>query len=292
MSSNVCVDHGAPLPGTTLDEQVLYRRLVFQLLAFVCLEFLFITLAISCLNSPLPISASLSLSPTLTKAGFSVVFIAWQTIATIYAGDVALHGFSSEWYFRFRETGRLTPGHTDLVSTITSGFFDRFYHFFSHTSSSTYRLSFIAYWVLAALLGLGPGVINVADIPRFTPTKINVTNLTHASNNVGSAILRSWLITELELQENTSFKFATQDHVIVGWPSIEVSKLTQDIEFESDTLLYNMSCWWEAPTFNMSQWNTTWYAGGFAWYPWTTPPHSTTFEGGEYLLTIASHLDE
>lgn len=270
------------LDNASLPQLVLRRRLLIQLTAFIFLELAFITLAIVCLQTPL--SCSISSSTTLTKAVFTVLFIVWQTIAIMCAQSVVSHGFSSEWYIRFSKTEKLIPGYTDMVSTATSGLLDRFRYFFSRGCSLSYRLSFITSLVLVVLAGLAPGSINVEDIQQFEHSTISITNFTAVGGDVDNVldtpIFRAGLIADLELRENTTFKFTTEEHVIVGWPNIDPGQLAGDIKFQSDALLYNRTCWWEAPSFNVSQWNTTWYAGGFAWYPWTTPEPDTKFDGG------------
>lgn len=263
---------------------VLRRRLFIQLAIFILLELSFITLAIVCLRTPLPCSTSSS--TTFTKAIFTVFFIIWQTVANMCAQSIVYHGFSSEWYIRFGKTGKLTPGDTDIVSTAMSGFLDRFRYFFGRSCSLSYSLSFIASLMLIALAGLAPGSINVENIQPFKPSTVSITNLTAAADDnilLGNVVLRSWLLVELELRDNSTFKFTTEEHVIVGWPNVEVAQLTGDIKFQSDALFYNMTCWWEAPSFNISLWNTTWYAGGFAWYPWLSPPPEAVFDGGKVI---------
>ncbi|KAF5354826.1 hypothetical protein D9756_005726 [Leucocoprinus leucothites] len=258
------------------------RRLLSRLLVFFFLEIAFIALGIACLSNELP--CSLFSSPTLTKAIFTVLFIAWHAVAIMCAQEIVFQSFSSEWYFLLQKQGKLVPGYTDMVSTITSGFRNRFLHFFGRSTSFAYRLSYIASWVLFALSGIGPGSINVDDVPRFSRTTINITNFTFTGGDTDGIlkdpIVRAGHVVELELRESTPFKFATEEHVVVGWPQVEAGKMTGDMEFPSDALFYNMTCWWEAPSFNMSQWNTTWYAGGFAWYPWTTPDPDTFYDGG------------
>ncbi|KAF5354940.1 hypothetical protein D9756_005729 [Leucocoprinus leucothites] len=258
------------------------RRLLSRLFVFFFLEIAFIALGIACLSSELP--CSLFSSPTLTKAIFTVLFIAWHAVAIMCAQEIVFQSFSSEWYFLLQKRGKLVPGYTDMVSTITSGFRSRFLHFFGRSTSFAYRLSYTASWVLFALSGIGPGSINVDDVPRLSRTTINITNFTFTGGDtdgiLSDPIIHAGHVVELELRESTPFKFATEEHVVVGWPQVEAGKMMGDMEFQSDALLYNMTCWWEAPSFNMSQWGTAWYAGEFAWYPWTTPDPDTFFEGG------------
>lgn len=258
------------------------RRLFVHLSFFILLEIAFIALAIVCLHKPLP--CSITRSSTLTKAIFTTFFIVWQTVAILGAQNVVYHGFSCEWYIRRMKTGMLIPGCTDVVSLTTSSIWDRVRHFSSRKSSLSYRLSFLAFWLLLALTGIAPGSINVEDIQHFEPSFISVTNFTFVGGDVvdvlNNAINRGLLIADLEYQENTTFMFETQPHVIVGWPNIQTGQLTGDIKFQSDALLYNSKCWWEEPSFNTSQWNTTWYAGGFAWYPWITPLPDAVNDGG------------
>jgi hypothetical protein len=138
---------------------------------------------------------------------------------------------------------------------------------------------------LVALAGIAPGAINVDDVLRFRHSTILVTNFTATGGDIdgilSDPIVGAGLIVELEFRENTTFGFGTQEHIVMGWPNVEAGEVEGDIQYETDALLFNLSCWWQAPSFNMSQWNTTWYAGGFAWYPWTTPDPDTVFEGGE-----------
>ncbi|EKM76018.1 hypothetical protein AGABI1DRAFT_131736 [Agaricus bisporus var. burnettii JB137-S8] len=258
------------------------RRLFVHLSFFILLEVAFIALAIVCLHKPLP--CSITRSSTLTKAIFTTFFIVWQTVAILGAQNVVYHGFSCEWYIRRMKTGMLIPGCTDVVSLTTSSIWDRVRHFSSRKSSLSYRFSFLAFWLLLALTGIAPGSINVEDIQHFEPSFISVTNFTFVGGDVvdvlNNAINRGLLIADLEYQENMTFMFETQPHIIVGWPNIQTGQLTGDIKFQSDALLYNSKCWWEAPSFNTSQWNTTWYAGGFAWYPWITPLPDAVNDGG------------
>lgn len=278
------------LDSITPMQLVLRRRLLIHLTVFIFLELAFIALALVCLRTPLP--CSLSSSTTFTKAVFTALFIVWQTIAVMSAQNLVFHVFSSEWYTRFTETGKLTPGYTDIVSTAMSGFLDRFRYFFGHNCSQSYRLAFITSLMLIALPGLAPGSITVEDVQQFEPSTLAITNITAAVNGSApnSLLLQSWIITQLELQGNTTFKFKTQEHVIVGWPNIEPGQLTGDIKFQSDVLLYNVTCQWEAPSFNMSQWGTTWYAGEFGWYPWMPPLDGEESDGGRLLLPLSTTI--
>lgn len=274
--------------NVTLTQHQLRRRLSIQLTVFIFLELAFIALAGVCLRTPLPCSFSSSL--TLPKAIFTVVFIIWQTIAIMCAQGVVSHGFSSEWYIRFSKTGKLIPGDTDIVSTATARYLDRFRYFFGRDCSLSYRLSFITSLILIALAGLAPGSINVEDVQRFEPSTVLITNFTAVGGDIDgilkNPIFRTSLIAELELRENTTFQFRAEEHIIAGWPNIESGQLTGDIKFQSDVLVYDFTCRWEAPSFNISRWNTTWYAGGYAWYPWTTPLPKTSFEGGTFSLHL------
>lgn len=141
------------------------------------------------------------------------------------AQSVVSHGFGSEWHIRFSKTEILIPGYTDMVSTATSGLLDRSRYFFSRGCSLSYRLSFITSLVLVVLAGLSPGSINVEDIQQFEHSTISITNFTaiggDVNNVLGTPIFRAGLIADLELRENTTFKFTTEEHVIVGWPNID-----------------------------------------------------------------------
>jgi hypothetical protein len=261
---------------------------VSRLAGFIVLEFAFIALAVTCLFYQLP--CSISSSPTLTKATFTVLFIAWHTFAIMCAQELISHVFSGEWFFRLRKRKKLRPGYTDVVSTITSGFRDRLLHSIRRSATLEYRLSYLAFWVLFALSGIAPSSINVDDLQYFAPTTFPITNFSATGGDTDGIlkepIVRTGHIIDLELQQNTSFKFGIEERVIVGWPDVEAGQLMGDMVYPSDALLYNMSCWWEAPTFNMTRWNTTAYAGGFAWYPWTTPDPATFFIGGEKKILL------
>ncbi|KAF5354866.1 hypothetical protein D9756_005788 [Leucocoprinus leucothites] len=264
-------------------QQALCRRLFVQLIVFFFLIFGYLTLAAVCLKGPLPWKFS-SASAT-TESCLNAALLTWRTLAIACAQDIAVHGFSSEWYFRLQETGTMIPGHTDRVSTITTGLWDRFTYTFSRKATTRYRLSFITYWVLVALAAVAPAAINLDNTTLFDPAVIRITNFQTTTGagsleSLGMAAARADVVVELEIREDTLYGLTTEENIIVGWPDLEdVSQLEGDLTFRSDVLLYNMSCWWEAPSFGRSEWNTTVYAGGFSWYPLNSPV-TNTFDGG------------
>lgn len=272
--------HSSPLlDGTALKQLVLHCQLLIHLTTFIFLKLLFIMLTVICLWTLLP--CSFSSSSTLPKATFTIIFIIWQTLANMSAQNIVAHGFSSKWSILLAKTRKLAPGYTDVVSTVMSSFLDSSWYFFGWSCSPFYHFSFITFLMLIALTGLAPSSINVESMQQFKPSTVEITNFSVFGGGDGvldNLIIWTQLVVEHELRENTTFKFTTQEHVIVGWPNIEVGQLSGDIKFPSDVLLYNMTCWWEAPSFNMSQWNMTWYTGGFAWYPFEPPPANTTSE--------------
>ncbi|KAJ3558693.1 hypothetical protein NP233_g11459 [Leucocoprinus birnbaumii] len=207
------------------------------------------------------IPCAITSSATLNKAIFSVLFIAWQTVANICASEIVNHAFSSEWYIQFRQHGKLIPGRTDCVSTITSGFQDRLLHFIGPSASLSYCLAYLTFWVLFALAGIAPSSINVDLTPRSQEALIAITNFTFTGGDMDTTlsdpIIRTGSIVDLENRQKTPYGFSNQEGIIVGWPFMDSMDLMGDMIYESDALLYNHTCWWEAPSVNMSQWNTT-----------------------------------
>lgn len=276
-----------------VPDLVLRRRLLIQLTIFLILEIGFLSLVITCFFSP--IHWNLPVSSTLAKGGLTVITIIWHTIAISNATNIALHGFSSEWYLRFRRTRTLEPGKTDLVSTLATGIFTRFKYFVAKDASLTYRMSFVAFWALIALNGIAPGAINIDDVSTSVPTRINITNFTAVGGDTDDPILlnpvvRAGLVLDLEQRMHSPFGFTTEPSTIVGWPNVTTNKLDGDLIFESDVLSFNMTCWWERPSFNITKWQTTWFAGGYVWYPWNTPLPDTEFSGGELNLLVLTFL--
>jgi hypothetical protein len=208
------------------------------------------------------------------------------------AQEIISHTFGGEWYFLYEKHGKLIPGYTDRVSTISSGFKDYLQHFTSRSTTLAYRFSYIIFWVIVVLSRVAPGSINVNDIQYFAKTTVSITNFTATGGDIqdilGDIIDRTANIVEVEIRENTPTKFTIEQNVIVGWPDLDAGKPIGDIKYLSDVLMYNMSCWWEAPTFNMTRWNTTTYAGGFAWYPWSPPDPDAQFDGGEHRIVFST----
>lgn len=203
------------------------------------------------------------------KDVFSIIFIVWQTLAVLPLGRLTDQAFSTEWSYQYRRAGKLVPGVTDRVSTLTAGSFDRAGFILSQTTSSSFKCAFLLYFTLIALIGLGPSSINVNDATVDRSINLSIGNLTITqsdSSASASAIQRAYELTHIEQQEQSSFGYSTDANWIVAWPPLDRANSTGVLQYPTDVVHYDYSCRWEAPSSNASY--RTWGINGSWWAVW------------------------
>ncbi|KAF9445113.1 hypothetical protein P691DRAFT_291406 [Macrolepiota fuliginosa MF-IS2] len=227
--------------------------LYLRFLIFVLIEVTFIGLAAICLTKPILLNTTLALMSSEVKGGFTVLFIVWQGLATVAGGYILADAFSREWSVHLEQ---IVPGTTDRVSTITSGFLDRFLYFFTKRASGTFKLTFLASLSFMALTQLAPGTITATTTLIYVPTRATVgslvTNLIDIEFLEDLAVTtdRASLIIRLEQIERSPFGLDLPPNRLVALPSVNLTDLSDGVlEYDSDVVDFHHDCHWEAPSF-------------------------------------------
>jgi len=229
---------------------------------FLLLELGFVSLAAFCASRPLVLPSSLAHNEV--KGGFTILFIAWQTLALFPVRSIINQVFCSEWFYLFNETGTLVPGETDKVSTLIAGQLDRLRHAYSRMGSWSFRTSFLISLIFVALAAFAPGAINVVTILVPQPMTLNIGNLTITGGDVfefhyptWNTIQRAGIITQLEQVESSQFGYRNQNNWMVAWPPLGLPiNGSGAIEYPSDVVEFGFSCQWEAPAYDGSVYMT------------------------------------
>jgi hypothetical protein len=245
---------------------------LLRLAVFLIFELSYIALAIVCLVKPIILPSSLT--PSESKGGLTVLFILWQTVAIFPIRDVVVHAFSGEWSIQLSRTGKLVPGTTDRVSTLTAGILDQVVHSFTGTASWSFRMAFAASLALMLLSGLAPGTFSPANIFADVPIQLPIGNFTLTDIDPSGALdgiavfpmERAALVTRLEQIEKSPFGYdVTTGNWIVGWPPVGLYA-NVNLEYPSDGVHFQHSCHWEAPVVNVSR--GTWTTSQRTWVVW------------------------
>lgn len=217
-----------------------------RLSIFLLLEIAYIALAVSCYYKPIFLPTFLTFKQG--KGIVTVTSIAWQTIAVIPVSEIALFVFSGEWSVQLLRTGRLVPGTTDKVSTLTASFLDRLAHFHAHGASNSYRAALVASLTFIALTSIAPGTFFTSLLPRPMPIQLQIANVTFDSdfNSLLFALQRPALVTRLEQIEKSRFGYDVEPGWVVGWPPLDL-RANDTVQYPSDGVRFQYNCTWEAP---------------------------------------------
>ncbi|KAF9443592.1 hypothetical protein P691DRAFT_713072 [Macrolepiota fuliginosa MF-IS2] len=243
--------------------------LLLRIGAFIILECGFIVLATFALINPIPLHLSSAITLGEAKGALTIASIAWHALAVSIVKDIALQMFSAEWMERYRKSGRIVVGETDVVSRITSGITDWMMHFIVRAATLPFRLGFIIILILMLLNGTGPSAITVNEISFEHPLKIKVANLTITSNLSDEgidtlAVDRAELITKLEQLAGGIYGFHTQQtNVLAPWPSTDLISANKTIKYQSDVITYDFKCSWKPAT--TGHFLTDWMVDGQEW---------------------------
>ncbi|KAF9440640.1 hypothetical protein P691DRAFT_715523 [Macrolepiota fuliginosa MF-IS2] len=176
---------------------------------------------------------------------------------------------------QFRRSGNMVSGETDIVSRLTSGFFNQAWHFTTPRATHPYRLAFLSSVLLMALNGLGPSAITVNPISLKRPLAIRVANLTTTNDlamfgQVDSLLVnRANLIVRLEQFENVTYGFRGQEKTLIPWPASDLLSANGTITYPSDVITYDMNCLWKQPTRGLGAYE--WIFDGYRWTFYNNP---------------------
>lgn len=240
----------APLRPTAITR----KMLLIHFAVYVVLELVYIALAIACWSTGgIFISSSIPNSTSIFKA----VFILWQSVAAVPAGQIFKHALSSEWATQFDRRSGLEPNVTDRVSTLGSGWSDRIRHVTSRAASIAATFAICGLGLLVAMSSLAPGAIHVGEKYSDLSVPMRIGNLTidaqqtsdSSQTQASFATARAGFITRLEQVEHFPFGYSTEERTLVGWPSLNSLDPSSTYSFPSDIVRFGHSCSWQSPTF-------------------------------------------
>lgn len=243
---------------------------IWRLGVFTTLE---LALATICLVSPVILPTSFKEHQAQVKGGLTIVAVVWQTPAILPIVSIISNIFSSEWSLLYQASGRLQPGRTDRVSTMTSGLWDQVKHaLFSKSANIAFRAGVIASLIAIPLHDVAPGVVAVSTSNTSLQTSISIGYL-HAVTTSGSLkvlntdpVDRATAIVRLEQMEFSVFEYSMYpNNCVVGWPNTSYLQGSATLEYPSDGACWSHQCRWEAPTLGrgwsgtvaLTAWNTT-----------------------------------
>lgn len=263
------------------------RRYATPLSAFVVLELGYFAFATICLVSPVVLPNSAQNHETATRSGFSVLFVAWQTLAILPILTMFTPSVMSDW----------RPTHRRASSAPNA---------FSGTPS--FILSITATVAALLLFNLAPAAITVSTASISSSQGIFVGNFTiNGTDSLGEdsdsspslyATYHAASIVQLEQISLGAYGAnMVYNNCAVGWPQASVIGDETLLSYPSDSACWNHQCRWEAPTvlsvplsgaFNLllSSWNVS-SMPNVTWSPFlpVTPPIDTL--SGRYYLDFA-----
>ncbi len=272
-------------------------------MAFVVIEAAFLGLVLFCSRNPIIIA--LPLPSVEVKGGFTMIFILWQTVATFILSEATALAFSSEWSLQHTRTGHLIPGITDRVSRLTSGTDDNIRYFLTGQPSTTFRTAFLVSVILTALNSVAPSTLSVSRVKTKVETPLEVADLadlhslspTQYGDNDNSFDLllgRASVLTNMELQEDSIFKYNLEPNWVMAWPderSID-SGVMGVLEYPTNVVHFNNSCSWEVPTMELQDNSTTWIVNNQSWVLWGRPKPDMIYRGGRALEFSSDYISD
>jgi hypothetical protein len=235
---------------------------------FFLLEAAYLILVTVCLFHTVVLPASWEPHQTQVRGAFTVITIWWQTIALWPLSEILSNAYSSEWHQLHSKSGRLEPGETDVVSTLSSGVPDRArYALTSSSASNAFRTCFIVSGVVLLLHHVAPGAMTISIVRVPTEGLIEIGNFTSPLGEGTNEQMNSAMtIARLENIEDGHFEYSMYPpYTIVGWPA-DIGYLNNQttIHYQSDAAYWSHSCSWDAST------PTQWESEGVAQSVWVT----------------------
>jgi hypothetical protein len=247
-----------PPSDTPAEENLTGTTVLYRVGLFCILEGGFLLLSAIALVHPIILHLPSDYSLPEVKGGFTVFFIAWHALAVAVAKDIPLYVFSAEWLAQYERTGRLESRETDRVSKLTTGVIGQTRHFFSCRATMRYRIAMVLTLLLMSVGGLGPSTSAVTDVLVDAEIDISLANLTfpYDYNSTDNSLLdNTWIIEtransilRLELFENVTFGFDTEQNLMIAWPSKNFESSDSAIMYRSDVLSFDFNCTWYKPT--------------------------------------------
>lgn len=218
---------------------------------FVVLELGYIALAVTCLMMQVVLPSSFEARQTQVKGAATIVTTIWQTLAILPILNILANIFSSEWHRLYHKTGRLEPGSTDRVSTMTSGIWDQLKHAtYSRSASVAFRAGLAASFMAIILHDLAPGAfaISAINIPVPTSTPIGSLSVDQSNSDYASTLMDATLQIE-QLQSSVLGYTMQPKNCIVGWPDISYQENGTTLSYLSDSACWSHQCGWYEPTY-------------------------------------------
>lgn len=250
---------GVQKTSTYSPPRLTRRAFLTRIAIFIFLEAAFLLLCVICLNEQIVLTFSVSLSNA--KAGFTVISIIWQLLATFPIIDISAHCFSSEWYSQWQRSHDLVPGRTDLVSTLTTGMIERIRYAISPRASNRFRAALVISLLCSAIRALVPGSLSLVDGLHEEKIKIQVATVGKNSENVtegldgnladwfDSSLGRGEVVSELEQDQVLAFGLGVPIGWMVGWPKVALKDLAGSLRYPTDIVHFDFQCDWRGPDF-------------------------------------------
>ncbi|KXN82794.1 hypothetical protein AN958_02159 [Leucoagaricus sp. SymC.cos] len=238
---------------------------------FLSLQIVFVSLALVCAHSPLPIK--LVSTSSEVRGAFSVVFVAWQFIAALLVTDLLLRVFSEEWSFYLTRH----PFHAgcDTVSTLTANVFFHIRYAITCATSMAYKAAFCAVGLITILRTLGAASIttavsSVSVSTTITLTKYTPTTFDPTTNNdpVMASIQRAEVFTRIEQELGTNIGWKVTDNVLIGRQERDVVYPDVNTTYPSDIVKFNFGCAWVQPQVQQDGNGLVFQANGTQWRAW------------------------
>ena len=252
------------------------------------MELAYIALAAVAINHPILLPRSADAHLKEVKGGFNTVFILWQTLALLPANDIIGFMYSGEWSHVAREdAGDVRPGHTDRVSTLTSGWLDRIKHVLTRVASPAFRTCLITAIHALALAAIAPGAVSVATVIVDIPTTLDVGKLTIRGDASTpdlsvppsqAATQRATVFVRVEQLQQGTYGFTTDSNAIVAWPPRTLLTAQIAATYQSDIIRYKHSCSWHVPIWHLGNGTSSaiednlssWSVAEYPQYNWIT----------------------
>lgn len=271
-----------------------YSNPVFlRITAFLAAEIIFLSLALACAHSPLPIKL-ISTSPEV-RGAFSVVFVAWQFIAALLVTDLLLRIFSEEWSFYL--TRHPFYSGCDAVSTLTANIFFHIRHAVTHSTSLAYKAAFAALAVITILRTMAPASITTAVFPVsysevISLAKYNATTFDPTDHNdpVMASIQRAEVITRVEQEMGADVGWKVADNALVGRQEKEVLAPNVTTIYPSDVVMFDYRCTWAAPQVQQGGNGIIFSDNGTQWRAWNARNASDITIGIYPLYNVSGHF--